>query len=458
MLFKRSSERFNPLEHSTPLTEEDMVNFGVNNYSSPKTIGDIDNVYFVKNSFQMQDGWNYDAISTVLPPDKLVTPVSGTMTGGWFTGMGVIKDRHGFNARRMATLGKLGEEWTFVSVPTNHDRGWGDMEANARNQARIGRAMARMLGRHSLSDNTSLGRDPDLFTVDGLSRGAMHGESVAGVAPELGAAILFAYYTVACRINGVQEVEYIADVVRQLTPKKLAQIAMRGEIPDELTLAHIIKTARRAGSAIGETFGNELKPFAELLTEPLSRIRRGESLKDAIGDTMGKFHPNSIVIPYEIISRYPGSIDLRRIDRQVLEAYTLTDGTYGELAEKVSPDQFQVHTGFSNDGLSHFEEVVARHDPTTHRHTIIEAVEGGNHVTSIIEEKNQEWKKRWTTVIEVLGEIGVEKLKEMSRTEQWETLHAQAATKNKFFADKDHPHHPTPHTPLTPGSHHVQAA
>lgn len=442
MKLGRSSERFDPLEHSVPLTEEQMVDFGIDDYTAPKVVSNIDGVYVVKNKFRMRDGWDYKVASTVLPPDKRVTPVSMNMTGGWFTDYD-----NGFNLRRAVTLAKLGMEGSSISVPLNSERGWGDLEANAYNQARIGRAMAVILGRH-----------PELFTVDGLSRGAMHGEAVTGISPEIGADVLFAYYTVACRINGVKEVQDITDIVRHLAPKNLAQIAMRGEIPDELTLAHIIKTGRRAGKAIGEAFGNELSPFKELVTSPLEKMKSGSSLNEAIGDTIAKFHPKSIVIPYEILSRYPNSLDLRHLHRQVLEAYTLTNGTYGKLAEKVSPDQFQVHSGFTKDGLSHFEEVVAAHKPKTHPHTIIEAIEGGNHITSIIEDKNRAWRSRWGTVISVLGEIGIEKLEELTPSERSEELHALAAAKDPFFADERHPYHPTPGTPLRPQAGHSEAA
>lgn len=445
MLLRRSKDRFDPLEYATPLTTDEMIDFGVKDYSAPTRIRSIDGVHFVKNSFEMADGWKYDTVSTVLSPEQLVTTVAGTMTGGWFTG------EYGFNKRRMASLGKAGSEWTFVSVPTNRDRGWGDMKANAYNQARIGRSMARILGRHSLKgpDGMPLGRHPSLSLVDGLSRAGMHGEAVTGVSPEVGADVLFAYYTVACRINGVEEVDDIADIFRALTPQNLARTAMRGEIPQELMLAHILKTVANAGGAINEALGKEFAPFKEFVTTPLEKIRSGESLMDAIGDTIGKFHPSSIAIPYTIMSRYPASIDLRRLDRQILEAYTLTNGTYGDMAEKVSPYQFQVHSGFLPDGLSRFEEIVAAHDPKTHPHTITEAVENGSHATVVIEEKNKAWKNRMSTVIRVIGKIGTEQLESMTPIERWETLHTMAAAENEFFADDQQPYHP-PHAPEHP--------
>lgn len=454
MLFKRSAERFDPLEYSRPLTEEQMQDVGVSDYTTPKVKKRVDGIYVVENSFKMADGWDYKAASTVLPPDRIVTPVAVNMTGGWFTDY-----NDGFNLRRLAAIAKIGMEGTSVSVPTNNNRWWGDLEANAYNQARIHKAMAMMLGRHSLKGDGGfpVGRLPEFSTVDGLSRGAMHGEAVAGVSPELGTDVLFAYYTVACRINGVEEVEDIAEIVRQFAPKNLARIAMRGEIPDELMLAHIIKTARKTGKAIGETFGNEIAPFKEMIATPLARLREGESLLDAFGDSIGKFHPDSIVVPYQILSRYPNTLDLKHLHRQIAEAYTLTNGTYGTVAEKNSPDQFQVHSGFMGDGLSRFEEIIAAHEHGTHPHTIVEALAGGNHVSSIIEREYANWKKRWATVITALGGIGISELKSMTPSERAEMLHAKSAEMNPFFADENHPHRPT--TPTRPGDHgHLHAA
>lgn len=444
MRFRRDREQFNPLEHSAPLTEEQMIDFGVEDYTMPKAIKTIDGISIVKNRFKMRDGWDYKVASTVLPPERMVTPVSMNMTGGWFTDYD-----DGFNLRREVAIAKLGMEGSSISVPLNSDRGWGDLEANAYNQARISRAMAAILGRQSLKnpDGTPQGRHLDLFTVDGLSRGAMHGEAVTGISPEVGSDVLFAYYTVACRINGVEEVEDIKNILQHLTPKNLAQIAMRGEIPDELMLAHIVKKGVRAGKAIGEALGNEFTPIRELISTPINKMRQGASLNEAIGDSIGKFHPNSIVVPYQILRHYPNSLDLKHIHRQILEAYTLTNGTYGDLAQKVSPDQFQVHSGFTKDGLSHFEEIMAWHKPATHPHTIIEGIEGGTHITSVIEEKNREWKNRWATVIQVLGEVGIKELENMTPSERSSELHRRSAAKNPFFADENNPHHPAPDSP-----------
>jgi hypothetical protein len=442
MLLKRSVE-FNPLDRMETLTEEKMQEYGIAAISEAKYAGEIDGVHFIKQTYTMTEGgWTYDTVSSVLTDDQRLTDVSGTMTGGWFTG------EYGFNRRRLAALGKLGMEWTFVSVPTNLEKGWGDMEVNAKSQVRIGMAHAAMMGLNT-----------EIFVGDGLSRGAIHNEAVMGVAQELGALYVFGHNTVACRINAVEEVEALAELLDHANPINLGRAALRGDLSESLNIVnvpHIVGTFKRAKKAIGEAVGGELRPLKRFFRAADEMLRNGASIDEVVTEMISKFHPDSIAIPWKIISRYPGSGDIKRLWRQALEAYDLTNGSYGELASKASSSQFRVHVGSRGDGLSLFEDIEETYaDEETFNNTIIEVIDEdksdddkGAHLSSILEKQHQQWKGDWATIVEAL--VAIAPLIEAyscrdergnrgaSVTQMFNSLRKEAASRNSFFKDKKH--------------------
>ncbi len=441
----RSGENFNPLDHATPLTQDQMNQFGIADYTRPKPAGNVDGIPLMKQSFTMQDeGWKYDTVSTVLSKNQRVTDVSNTMTGGWFTG------EYGFNRRRQGTLAKFGIDSTFVSVPTNLEKGWGSMESNAKAQVQIGMAHAAMFGLNQ-----------EVFVSDGLSRGAIHSEAVMGVAPELGALYAFGYNTVACRINAAPEVEDLAELLYDMNPINLGRAAIRGDlsqISHALNVPRIIGVARDAKNGISEAFGGELQPLKNLVVGPLKMIKEGASIDEAVMAYISKLRPDSAAIPWKILSRYPASGDLKRFWRQILEAYDLTNGSYGKLAGKASTNQFRVHVGFLGDGLSKFEEIVAAYDLETHPNTIVEIIdkdkapdERGAHLTSIVEGQHQLWKGDWKAMAEALAALTplIEAYSDRdsrgnrgaSTAQVFSELRAEAAKRNTFYESQVHIEH-----------------
>lgn len=400
MKTRGSTELFIPNEHAPLPTHEQLIDLGVRDLTKPVEQESGGDFQVFTQSYTMEDGWTYDTVSTVLPVNKRLTNISGHMTSGWFTG------EKGFNQRRYELLTELGTEWTFVSVPTNIDRLWGDMEANARNQARIGRAAAIIFNRH-----------PYLFLEDGFSRGAIVGESSMALSPEVGADVVFGFNTEPCQIHGVEAIKDIENFHEDPTLANMGRIATK-----------VIHTAKKV-------FGGEAAPLRTMYDEAIQLIKDGELPDKVVGHLLRKFTPDSLGIPYEILKKYPSSGDIspRRLARQVLEGYSLMDGSYGKLLDKgLRPHQFQIITGFNGDELSRFEQIETYHSRDRFPYTIVNHMDDGRHLSGLVEHEIQAWIEQWEVVIDLIADMG-SRIDDLSGPDRSAELHAKAAAAHPAF-------------------------